>query len=370
MSFSDTGPHDEAEGRTLLRAAFETAPVGDGVAGRAAFGGELLASVRRQSRRDRRARWARTLVPAGAAMVIAGGVFTAVHGTGGTTVSTAASPAPKARTTTGAPASGDTETKANGTLMSLAASVTASSSAQPGNASLVITDQTIGGTKHAPEYYIYADNGSIYTAQTRSGLPVAVAGHDTYRDASLATEVDVARYAGTGNLSTAQVKMVDDTGGSYLGLGLSPAQRQKLWDSNEAARASDYEAKGATPPADSGPPTGQALADKVGNLIWTGSLEALATGGGNPEVKAGVLRLLATVPGVTVTKSVTGGQATLTLAAGPEVFGGRGSEVLTVDATTGSPIKLFSPAGNGAPSSTETYQVSRVTLADVAKGKF
>ena len=370
MSFSDTGPHDEAEGRTLLRAAFETAPVGDGVAERAAFGGELLASVRRQSRRDRRARWARTLVPAGAAMVIAGGVFTAVHGTGGTTVSTAASPAPKARTTTGAPASGGTETKANGTLMSLAASVTASSSAQPGNASLVITDQTIGGTKHAPEYYIYADNGSIYTAQTRSGLPAAVAGHDTYRDASLATEVDVARYAATGNLSTAQVKMVDDTGGSYLGLGLSPAQRQKLWDSNEAARASDYEAKGATPPADSGPPTGQALADKVGNLIWTGSLEALATGGGNPEVKAGVLRLLATVPGVTVTKSVTGGQATLTLAAGPEVFGGRGSEVLTVDATTGSPIKLFSPAGNGAPSSTETYQVSRVTLADVAKGKF
>ena len=370
MSFSDTGPHDEAEGRTLLRAAFETAPVGDGVAGRAAFGGELLASVRRQSRRDRRARWARTLVPAGAAMVIAGGVFTAVHGTGGTTVSTAASPAPKARTTTGAPASGDTETKANGTLMSLAASVTASSSAQPGNASLVITDQTIGGTKHAPEYYIYADNGSIYTAQTRSGLPAAVVGHDTYRDASLATEVDVARYAATGNLSTAQVKMVDDTGGSYLGLGLSPAQRQKLWDSNEAARESDYEAKGAMPPADSAPPTGQALADKVGNLIWTGSLEALATGGGNPEVKAGVLRLLATVPGVTVTKSVTGGQATLTLAAGPEVFGGRGSEVLTVDATTGSPIKLFSPAGNGAPSSTETYQVSRVTLADVAKGKF
>lgn len=387
MSFPQTRPQDEAEARALLRAAFETAPVGDGAAGRAAFGGELLASVRRQSlqplqsRHGRPARWARVLVPAGAAMVIAGGLLAAGHGTGRTTASTAASPAspassasskaPKARTTAGVPASGNTntETTANGTLMSLAASVTASS-ALPGNASLVITDQTIGGTRHAPEYFIYADNGSIYSAQAHSGLPAAVADQDTYRDAALADEVNVARHAATGSLSAAQVKMVDDMGGSYLGLGRSPAQRQKLWAASEAARARDYEAKGATPPPDTGPPAGQALADKVGNLIWNGSLEALATGGGNPEVKAGVLRLLATVPGVTVTKSVTGGQATLTLTAGPEVFAGMGSQVLTVDAMTGSPVKLFTPAGNGAPSSAETYQVSRVTLADVAKGKF
>ena len=46
MAFSDLSRNDEAEARRLLNTAFETIPVGESVAGRAAFGGELLRSVR------------------------------------------------------------------------------------------------------------------------------------------------------------------------------------------------------------------------------------------------------------------------------------------------------------------------------------
>ena len=69
MDFSDVGPSEEAEGQRLLLTAFETAPVGDGLAGRAAFGGELLRSVRQRSRRARRMR---ALVPAGALLAACG----------------------------------------------------------------------------------------------------------------------------------------------------------------------------------------------------------------------------------------------------------------------------------------------------------
>lgn len=325
---------------------------------------------RARKKQRQRAVAMRSAVSAGAAVVVAGGVFTAVHGTGGTATATAASPAPKASTAAAAPKSSttDPESGANGTLMSLAASVTASSGSQPGDASLVITDETIGGKVQAPEYFIYADNGDVYGAQSESGLPAAVAGHDTYHDDGLATEVAVARYAATGDLTKATVEMVDDTGGTPLGLGLSPAARQKAWEAGRAQAAKVFKMKGLKMPADSGPPTGKALQEQVGNLLWTGSMEALSTAGGNPEVKAGVLRLLATVPEVTVAKSTTDGRPTLTLTGSTAIFGGYGAETLTIDATTGAPIESTSAAGKGGVAASESYRVSRVTLADVAKG--
>jgi hypothetical protein len=69
----------EAEGRLLLAAALETAPVGDGVAAGGPVGAELLRRVRRRTSARRRAR-ARVLVPAGAAatLALAGAVTLAV----------------------------------------------------------------------------------------------------------------------------------------------------------------------------------------------------------------------------------------------------------------------------------------------------
>lgn len=75
----DVDGRAEANGRLLLAAAFETAPVSDGLAENGPAGPELLRRVRRRTSARRRAR-ARVLVPAGAAatLALAGAVALAV----------------------------------------------------------------------------------------------------------------------------------------------------------------------------------------------------------------------------------------------------------------------------------------------------
>jgi hypothetical protein len=317
---------------------------------------ELIGQRARQRRR--RGIAVRGGTAAGAAVLAAGGLLAAVPGTGG-----AGGTAPGA-TAAGAPAAAHAPA-ANSQLISLAAFVI-KASPLPGDASLVTTTKTLGGRQVEVDYFVYTDSGDIYSAASESGLPAAVAHHANIADGTEAREVAAARYAAKGDLTAAREKMVSITG-SNLGLGLSPAQRQKVWDRSIAASKEVFKEKGIKPPAS--PPAGKALQEEAGNRIWIGSMDALTAGGGNPEVRAGVLRLLATVPGVTVTNSTTGGKPTLTLTAGSSLFGGSSPEVLTIDAKTGSPIKFFSAADGNVPSSVQTYKVSRVSLADMEAGK-
>ena len=77
-----------------------------------------------------------------------------------------------------------------------------------------------------------------------------------------------------------------------------------------------------------------------------------------------MLRLLSTISAVSVKNSTTNGKATLTITAGPEVFGGEGGEVLTIDAKTGMLVKDVSTVP-GLPQASTTYESSRVTAADL-----
>jgi hypothetical protein len=118
-------------------------------------------------------------------------------------------------------------------------------------------------------------------------------------------------------------------------------------------------------------PTDKVLQADINEAIWGNSMSALTEGAGNPQVREGVLRLLSTIPDVTVANATTGGQPTLTLTAAPALMGaGLPAQVVTIDARTGMPISLV----NGAPGqryySNTTYQVSRVTLAGVRAGRF
>jgi hypothetical protein len=110
------------------------------------------------------------------------------------------------------------------------------------------------------------------------------------------------------------------------------------------------------------PYSSQAVKQHFDNYVWTYSIEALSAGDGNSLVRQGVLRLLSTISGVSVAHSTTNGKATLTITAGPEVFKGNGSEVLTIDAKTGMLVKDVSSAP-GVPTAYTTYQSSRVTTA-------
>jgi hypothetical protein len=302
----------------------------------------------RARQRHRRGLALRGATAAGAAVLAAGGLLAAVHGTGGTAAGPTASRAPAV----------------NSKLMSLAALIKARSGPLPGNASLVIEKQVIGGKPMQVGYGLYTDSGDMYSGDDKQTLVAAVAQHANLADFTNAREIAAARYAAAGDLATARVRMVNALPNDFF---LSFAARKKIWAAGAAARQALMREKGIKTPLKM--PTGKALQDDIDNNLWTASTIALSWGAGDPEIREGVLRLVSTIPEVTVADSTTGGQPTLTITAGPAVFGGDGEQVLTINARTGMPISSV-VTGQGMPTSVETFRVSRVTLADIKAGKF
>ena len=255
-------------------------------------------------------------------------------------------------------------------LVTLAAFIKANEGSLPGNASLVIARQVNGGKLMQVVYALYADNGALYLGGDKKSLMAEVAGHENQADGTNAREIAAARYAATGDLATAVKRMINALPNCFE-LSVSPAARQeardKCWAAGAAARNQILREKGVKTPLKQ--PTGQALQDQINNYLWTAATIGLSWGGGNPEIREGVLRLLSTIPQVTVKDSTTGGQPTLTITAGPALFQGSGDQVLTVNARTGMPISSVE-SGGGLPTAVETDQVSRVTLAGIEAGKF
>jgi hypothetical protein len=278
--------------------------------------------------------------------------------------STAQPAAPAGSAASSAPAG---SAAATSPLVTLAARITAAGGSLPGNASLVIRTQTIGGRAPDVSYNLYTDGGAFYGGGDKKSLMKAISRHQNLADGITAREAAAARYAVNGDLTTARRQMVNASPNA-LGLGLSPAARKKIWAKAMAKSAEIFKEKGIKAPKN--PPAGRRLQELAGNYLWNNSVDALSAGAGSPQVRAGVLRLLSTIPEVTVQHSVTGGQPTLTLTAGSALFGGGAPEVLTVSARTGMPVRSAFAAQGNVPSSVSTFQVTRVTLAHVEAGRF
>jgi hypothetical protein len=252
-------------------------------------------------------------------------------------------------------------------LISLAAHITASSGRLPGNASLIIRTQIDGNIPPQVSYNLYADSGAFYGGGNKQSLTQAVRQHQNMAGGINAREVAAARYAATGDLATARMRMINASP-NWLGLGLSRAAQKKLAEkvmANLRVLYKEKHVKGSPPPI-----TATTRRDDGYNYLWNNSVDALSAGAGSPQVRAGVLRLLSTIPAVTVTNSTTDGQPTLTLTAGPAVFVGSGEQVLTVNARTGMPVKSVFPAQGKLPSSVDTFRVYRVTMANIRAGRF
>ncbi|HEY1698827.1 MAG TPA: hypothetical protein VGG75_03810 [Trebonia sp.] len=315
---------------------------------------------RARKKKHQRAVATRSAVSAGAAVVVAGGVFGAVHGTGSTATTTAASP----------PASPSSSVSGASQLMSLAASVTSASSSQSGDASFVVMSPSLGGTALSSTYNIYADNGALYMASSESDLSAEVSGGGVITDPVEASEVAAAKAAASGDITVAREKMAAILS-PFEEKGVWQEERQKSWIKAIVSDPAKFQqVLKANPGVSTDASAGQDTQDVTDSAIWNASVDALTAGAGNSQVRAGVLRLLATVPGITVTKSTTGAEATLTLSAGSAVLDGGTPEVLTVDATTGSPVEFTAAAGQGVQAAKATYSVTRVTLAGVEKGSF
>lgn len=213
-----------------------------------------------------------------------------------------------------------------------------------GDATLVMRDQNYPSTGlRVVAWDLFGDNGTCFFSLTRTGLPAQVAGNKDQGAGMFGREVAAAQYAATGDLNTARDKMAD----------------------------------APTKPGDPNPTSKWHDKSLIDNWVWENSQDALKAGAGNPVVRAGVLRLLSTLPEVTVINTMTAGQPTLTLTdTQPPINGGpKGSwpgyvEILIINANTGVPIAFHGGDPAKAPGIVVNYGISRVTLADVAAGKF
>ena len=140
---------------------------------------------------------------------------------------------------------------------------------------------------------LYTDNGRYFFSHTEAGLPAQVKENNNQGDGVFAREIAAATYAATGNLDTAALKMAGAPNSTPVPAWLS-------------AQVKNISAGGL----------------QIDNYVWEGCEDALVAGSGNPQVRAGVLRLVSVLPGITVTQGTADGQPTLTLAAGGGEFGG------------------------------------------------
>jgi hypothetical protein len=254
-----------------------------------------------------------------------------------------------------------------GPLVALAADITAHQLHQPGNATLVISLGLTRVGKHLR--YSEGDRGAelftdagtyydasldppsdasytprsdeYYDAHPVSLLRAEIAAHVTTSNAQFADEEAAAIKAAEGNLSAARRQMAEALRGVVT-----------CGDCVLSARPGSF---GLVP---------------VDAWIWEDSKQALEKGAGNPEVRAGVLRLIATLPDVIVTHTTTDGRSTLTLRVGRPEAGMTHYQSLVIDAHTGTPVRFSAGPGTDPPETTVTYHVRRVTVSAFTAGRF
>jgi hypothetical protein len=302
--------------------------------------------ARQARRRDRIARGGIGVVAVAA--VAAVGVASAVSSApAGTAQASGAHPA-----NTGASTSATGSTDAQPPLVKLAADL-AAAPRPTGDATLVERETGAPGHASINVWDLYTDDGRYFFSQTEAGLPAQVKENNNQGGGQFGREVAAATYAVTGDLDTAALKMAWPF-----------ATQVPAWLS---AQVKNMSVGGI----------------QIDNYVWENCEDALVAGSGNPQVRAGVLRLVSALPDITVTHGTVDGQPTLTLTAGAAELGNVGidkanpkadtgpayQEAITINADTGIPLEVVGgPAGKVAV--TVAYVVTRIHLADIAAGKF
>lgn len=304
--------------------------------------------ARQARRRDRIARGGIGVGVVAVAAVAAVGVASAVPSApAGTAQASGAHPA-----NTGASTSSTGSTDAQPPLMKLVANV-AAEPRPAGDATLVERETGAPGKASINVWDLYTDDGRYFFSQREAGLPAQVKENNNQGDGQFGREVAAATYAVTGDLDTAVLKMAWAPDATPVPAWLK-------------AQVKNMSVGGL----------------QIDNYVWENCEDALVAGSGNPQVRAGVLRLVSALPGITVTHGTVDGQPTLTLTAGAAELGNVGidkanpkadtgpayQEAITINADTGIPLG-FAGGPVGKVAVTVTYVVTRVNLADIAAGK-
>jgi hypothetical protein len=241
----------------------------------------------------------------------------------------------------------------------------------PGDATLVLRTQSYPDGTSNSEADLYADNGEYFSTPTEGGLSAAIAENANVGNGFTAREIKAALDAVNGNLATAVQEMAT----APFDNGIKPANSA----SSYGALKQKIDAQTNLTPAqktallqkivdEANSPSGQQAS--TDNYIWMDSMDTLIEGAGNPDVRIGVLRILSTLSEVAVTNTTTNGQPTITLTAGAPALPSNYQEAITINASTGVPVSFAGGTPGQTPSVIVTYQVSRVTLANIAAGNF
>lgn len=239
-----------------------------------------------------------------------------------------------------------------------------------GNATLVLRRQVYPSSPEIDGADLYADNGDYYYSPAASGLPAMIKAGQTVNQGSADQEqrdIAAAKSALAEPLGQAREQM--SVAGYAPGTNettISPAAaRKKLLDAAPPADRQKLQRMFAQ----------QAAADiqpamsREDEMIWDNGMDALLAGAGDPQVRAGVLKLFATVPEITVASGTLNGRQTLDLTASVlSSKAGIYQEQLVLDANTGVPLEMIGGNQGQTPDVTVFYTITRTTVAAVANG--
>jgi hypothetical protein len=229
----------------------------------------------------------------------------------------------------------------------------AAAPAPVGDATLVIRQQT---NEHDASTVteLFTDDGYFYATPSLAELSTATRAKETIGEGESDAEVrDIAaaKAALSGPIAAARHQMSI----AALDPGIHP--KTITPDAADLAKIKGAEqAPGYSPPS---------ALEKENNEIWMNSMDALIAGAGDPQVRAGVLALLATIPQITTTQGTLEGQPTMVLNYISTPTGGE-HEQLIINSSTGVPIEQVGWLGSQqAPSTSTHYKISRVTVTEI-----
>lgn len=241
----------------------------------------------------------------------------------------------------------------------------------PGDATLVFRTQSYPNGTSTTEADLYADNGEYFSTPTESGLPAAIAENANDSNGFTAREIKAALDAVNGDLATAVQEMANapfDNGVKPANTGADVSAVKQKIDAQTNLTAAQKSALIQKIVSEANSPSGQQAS--TDNYIWMDSMDTLIEGAGNPDVRIGVLRILSTLSEVAVTNTTTNDVPTITLTASAPALPTNYQEAITINASTGVPVSFAGGTIGQTPSVTVAYQVSRVTLANIAAGNF
>jgi hypothetical protein len=242
----------------------------------------------------------------------------------------------------------------------------ADDSVAPGNATLVLRRQTYPNSAEIDGADLYADNGNYYYSPTLAGLPAVIGQNETVNlgssdseqrdiaaaNAALTEPIDQARQQmSVANLDPGVKPNVVTPGGADT--KAMDAMRQKLQQIQKQDQQDNL----------------HSVISQEDGMIWDNGMDALTAGAGNPQVRAGVLKLFATIPQITTGTGTLNGQQTLDVTASLlSSNSGLYEEQLVLNAETGVPLEMIGGNQGQTPGVTVYYTITRTTVADVENG--